>query len=135
MSFLTTIFFRQSIVKYYFTPSEFFTQTPAGGLSEESKWQQVFRIILSILINLNNALVWRELILPLISISSKLFSRPLATVPSAPTTISIPFTLMFHSVFLVLGHGPSICLSCFLLFSLWSVRMAKSTRWQVLFFC
>ena len=70
----------------------------------DSKSLQVSRTLQSILS------VWRVSILPLIFISSSLFSKLLESVPRAPTKIGITVTLMYHS-FLVLWQSSSICLS------------------------
>ena len=80
---------------------------------------QVFRTILSIQVNLNNAVVWMVLICPLISKSNRLLTKLLRTIQSALFTIGITVTLMFH-IFFVLGQDPSTYLSFrFLWFSLY----------------
>ena len=66
----------------------------------EAKWQQVFfglQKLLSIQADLNSTVVWMILIVPLIYNSFRLFSKPLGTIPSAPTTMGITVILMFHS--------------------------------------
>ena len=51
-------------------------------------------------IHFNNAVVCMVLILfLLLSYSTRLFSKPLSTVPSTPTIFGITVTLMFHSFF------------------------------------
>ena len=56
-------------------------------------------------------------------------------IPNASTIIGIIITIIFHN-FLVLWQGLSTCLLLFsLTFTLRFIRMAKSTDWQVLFFC
>ena len=92
---------------------------------------------LSILVDLNNVVVWM--------VSTRLFSKssssctnPLVTVPRAPITVGIPVTFMLHSFFNSLAR--SRYLSLFPLsfsFIPWSAGTAKSTIWQVLsfFFC
>ena len=62
----------------------------------DSKSPQVSWTLLSILADVNNALVST---LHVISKSSGLFINPLVTVPSAPITIGITVTFMFHSLF------------------------------------
>ena len=62
----------------------------------DSKSIQNSRTLLSILANPINAVICIFLILPLIS-------KPLRTIPSAPTTIDIPITFMFHSFFHLSG--------------------------------
>ena len=94
-----------------------------------------WRILLSILTVLNNVVVWMVSTHPPTSKTSSPFNNPLVTVPKAPITIGIIFTFMFHSLFNSLAR--SKYLSFFLLsfsFILWSVRTAKSTILQVLFF-
>ena len=55
----------------------------------DSKSSQVSRILLSILADLNNVVVWIIFTRPLISKSSSLFNNPSVTVPRAPITIGI----------------------------------------------
>ena len=74
----------------------------------ESKSLQVSRTLLSILADLNSAMVQMVSFLPQISNSFSLFSRPLETVPSASYTFGITDTFMSHS-FLSLELVPSIC--------------------------
>ena len=69
---------------------------------------------------------------PLISKSSSPCTKPLMTVPSAPITIGITVTFMFHSFFSPLAR--SRYLSLFFAFFQWSAGMAKSTFRLVLFF-
>ena len=60
----------------------------------DSKSPQVSRTLLSILADLNNGLHS-----PSYFQSSNLFINPLVTVPSAPITIGITVTFIFHSIF------------------------------------
>ena len=77
---------------------------------------QASRTLLSILANLNNAVVWMVSTCPLISKSSSPFTNPLGIGPSASITIDITVTFVFHSFFLVLKQSLDIYLSfCFLL--------------------
>ena len=102
----------------------------------DSKSSQISWTPLGILADLNNALILTITILPLISNSGSLFSKPLGTVFSAPIIIGITVTFMFDSFFSSLARCKY--LSIFLLsfiFTLQSARTAKSTRWQVLIFC
>ena len=69
------------------------------------KSSQESRTLLSIPANLNNVAVWMVSILPLISNSSSLSSKLLGTVPRAPTTIGITFTLIFQSFFSSLARS------------------------------
>ena len=61
-----------------------------------SKSPHVYRILRSILADLNNALLW--MILPLISNPSSFFML-LQIIPSDPITIGITVILIFHSLF------------------------------------
>ena len=63
----------------------------------DNKSFQVSWTLLSILANLNNAVVWMVSIRPVIFKFSSPCVKPLVTVPRAPTTISITVTFMFHS--------------------------------------
>ena len=101
----------------------------------DSKSLQVSRTLLSILADLNNAVVWTVSIRSVISKSSSPSTNHLVTVPKAPITIGIIVTFMFHSLFNSLAR--STYLSHFSLsfnFILWSARTAKSTIQQVLSF-
>ena len=59
----------------------------------DNKSTLVSRTLLSILADFNCAVVLIVTILPLISSSPSLFSRPLETIPRAPTTIGITSSL------------------------------------------
>ena len=95
----------------------------------ESNSPKVSRTLLSIQADLNNALVCMVSILPLISNSSNPFSKPLGTVPSAPTATDITVSFVFHSFLSSLSR--SKYMSLFLLsftFTLWSAGTAKSVK-------
>ena len=94
----------------------------------DSKSSQVFRTLLSILAGLNKAIVCMVSTYPLISKSSSPFNNPLGIVPSAPITIDITVTFMFHR-FLVFWQGLAIHL--FFSLSFYSVVKKKRTRWIV----
>ena len=101
----------------------------------DSKSPQVSRTYLSILIDLNDVEVWMVSSRPLISKSSNPFTKLLVTVLRAPIAIGI-ITFMFHSFINSLSrfrYLPFFSLSFD--FTLWSTGIAKSTIWQVLFFC
>ena len=68
----------------------------------DSKSSQVSRTLLSILGELNNAVVWRVFTCHFIFKSSRPCANPLGIVPSALTTISIIVTFKFRSFFLFL---------------------------------
>ena len=100
---------------------------------------QVSRTLLSILVDLNNAVVWMVSTCPLVSKSFGLFTDPLEIVLY---TIGITVTFMFHRCFYSFSFfcslARSIYLPLFLIsfnFTLWSARTAKSTIRQVLFIC
>ena len=78
---------------------EFFMLALAGGLSLEFDWQQVSGTLLSILADLNNAIVRMVSTCPLISKSFNHFTNPLGIVPSAPIIYGITVTFMFHKFF------------------------------------
>ena len=99
------------------------------------KSPQVSRTPLSILVVLNNAVVWMVSTHPPTSNSSSPFSNPLVTVPKAPITIGIIVTCVFYSFFNSLAR--SMYLSYFshsFSFILWSAWTAKSTILQIFFF-
>ena len=73
----------------------------------DSKSHQISRTLLSILADLNNAVVWMILILTLIFNSSSSLSKSLGIVLSALATIGVIVIFMFHR-FLHLWQGPSI---------------------------
>ena len=83
-----------------FSLREFFTSALADGLSlelSERKSPQVSRTRLSILVVLNNAVVWVVSTRPPTSKSSSFFSYPLVTVPKTSVTIGIIINFKFHS--------------------------------------
>ena len=92
----------------------------------DSKSSQVSTTLLSLLDDLNNAVVWMVSPRPPISKSSSPFTNLLATVTDALIAIGITITFMFHNFFLVLLKGSFS-------FILWSARIAKSTIRQVPF--
>ena len=71
----------------------------------DSKSPQVSRTLLSLLADLNNAVVWMVPSRPLISKSSSSLTNPLLIVPSAPITIGITVTIMLHSFFSSLARS------------------------------
>ena len=71
----------------------------------DSKSLQVSRTLFSILVDLNNAIVW------MVSDFSVFFTKPLEIVPSTPITIGITNTFMFRSFFFSsLGLGTYLSL-------------------------
>ena len=101
----------------------------------DSMSPQVSRTLLSILADLNNAVVWMVSTPPLISKSSSLCTNFLVTVSSAPITIGITITCMFHSFFSSLARSRYLSLfSLSFCFTMWSAGTAKSTIRQALCF-
>ena len=101
----------------------------------DSKSPQVSRTLLSILVILNNVVVWMVSTHPPTSKSSSPFSNPLVTVPNTPITIGIIVTCMFHSFFNSLARSRYLSFfSHSFSFILWSAGTAKSTILQFLFF-
>ena len=122
-----------SNIQYYFTPSEFFTHlwlvVFLWSLSD-SKFPQISRTFLSILGDLNNAVVWMLSILPLISYSFSPFSKPFGPFqahqfdgyhrhPLVPHFFFFfSFLASFKYLFIILFYS---------IFLLWSTRAANST--------
>ena len=84
----------------------------------DSKSPQVSRTLLGILANLNNAVVCTDSARCLIIKSSSPFTNPLVTAPSAPVTIGINVTFMFHSFFSSQARQILISLFAFFQFQL-----------------
>ena len=101
----------------------------------DSKSPQVYRTLLSILVDLNNAVTLTISTRAIISKSSSSCTNPLVTVPRAPVTIIIIVTFMFHSFFssLIRSRYLSLFLQSFN-FTLWFTGTAKSTILPVLSF-
>ena len=111
---------------YYFIPLEFFTLVLADGFSSysyrrlpmvshcsDSKSSQIFRTLLSILADLNSAVVWIVSTRSLIFKSCSLCTNHLVIVLRTKTTVGITVTFLFHSFFNPLAR--STYLSFFLL--------------------
>ena len=101
------------------------------------KSSQVSRTLLSILAVLNNDVVWMVSTRPPTCKFSSLFNNPLVTVLKAPINIGIIVTFMFHRFFFN-SLARSKYLSFFshsFSFILWLIGTAKSTIFQILFFC
>ena len=73
--------------------------TLADGFPLDCEWQQFSWTLLSILADLNNAVVWMVSTRPRISKSSSPSTDPLVTVPSALITIGIIVNFLFHGFF------------------------------------
>ena len=63
----------------------------------DSKSLQISKILLSILVDLNDAVDYMISTCPFISKASSRFTNPLVSVPSAPITLGITVTFMIHS--------------------------------------
>ena len=101
----------------------------------DHKSPRVSRTLLSIMADLNNAVVWMSSTRPLISKSSSPCTNPLVTIPSAPIAIGITVTFMFHSYISSLARYRYFSLfSTSFRFTRWSAGKAKSSIRQVLFF-
>ena len=99
-----------------------FTPTLADGLLLNFKWQQLSRTFLSILTNLNNAVVWMVSTYFLIFKSSSPFTQHFGIVLSTSITIGILVTFIFYSFLSSLARSKFLSLFSFSLifFSLWS---------------
>ena len=102
----------------------------------DSKSPQASGILLSILTDLNHAVVRTVFTRPVISKSSSPCTNPLVTLLNATITISIIVTFMLHSFFFnSLARSRYLCLFLHSFnFTLWSAGTAKSTILQVLSF-
>ena len=89
----------------------------------DSKSPQVSRTLLSILADLNKAVVWMVFARPLISKSSSPWTNPLVTVPSVTITIGIIVTFIFYCFFSSLAR--SQYLSLFLLSFSFTLMLGK----------
>ena len=91
-----------TIGNYYFTLLESFHTSVSRcfptGVWVTASFLKSLRL-LSILVDLNNVVVWMVSTRSLISKTSSPYSNPLVTVSSAPITIGITVTFMFRSFF------------------------------------
>ena len=93
----------------------------------DSKSPQVSRTLLTILVILNNLVVWMVSIRPPTFKSFRPFNNPFVSVPKAPITIGIIVTFMFHFFFDSLGKSGYVSFfSLSFCFILWSAG-TKST--------
>ena len=76
----------------------------------DSLFPQVSRTHLSILVDVNNAVIWMVSILPLIYSSFRTFPKLLRIVPSTPNTTNIMLNCIFHYkvIFFIHEQGLSI---------------------------
>ena len=99
-NFILLSFLLRESSSYYLTLMVFRTSL------NDNKSPQVSRILLSILADLSNAVVWIVSACSLISKPSTHFTNPSVIVLWAPIKIGINVTFMFHSFFLILLQGP-----------------------------
>ena len=83
----------------------------------DSKSRQVSRTLLSILTNLNNAVIWMVCTCPLITKSHSPCYNPLVTPPSPSITIDFTVTFMFQGFFSSLARSRYLSLFLFFFFS------------------
>ena len=100
------------------------------GRFSDIKSSQVSRTLLSILADLNNAVVWMVSSCPVISKSSSICNNTLVTVPSALITIGITVTSMYHSFFNSLARSKYLSFFGFL-----SVLLSGQPERQSSLFC
>ena len=90
--------FDSSAHHYKLTPWEFLKPGNAGGHSEKFEGQpQKTTIALSVLLDLNNAVVWMVLSLPPVYKCSNLFSKHFGTVPTASPFSACPTVVFLFS--------------------------------------
>ena len=87
----------------------------------DSKFLQVSKTLLCILVNINNLVVWIVSTCPLISKSSSPFINPLLTGPRAPITICITVTFVFHGIFSLFTCNVLVLISLFTFFQFYFV--------------
>ena len=118
---------------------EIFTSALAVVYPLEFEWQQVFFSLQDpsrILANLNKAVFRIVSTPPLISKSSSSSTNPLLTVPSAPITVGITVTFMFHCFCFQSSNKFKVLMSLFAVsLFLWSAWTAKAPfRWILFYF-
>ena len=94
----------------------------------DSKSPQVSRTLLTILADLNNAVIWMIPASPTISNSSGSITNPLDIVPSTPITFGITVTLAFHNLFSYSYHSTLFSHKRRLMVSHRSLRDSKSLQ-------
>ena len=110
---------------YYFTLCEFFPPAFVSHLSlRDNKSSQVFSVFWA---DLNNSVIWIVATRPPISKSSSICTNLLVTGPSAPITVGITVTFMFHSFFQFSTMSRNYLFSLSFNFTLWSAGTTKFT--------
>ena len=100
----------------------------------DNKSPPVSKTLLNILDEFNNAVVSMVPILPLISNSSSLFSKPLGTVRNAPTAIVISHLHVPQLFFSSLAKSKYLTISSFsIIFILWSAGIQNPLNGQFSF--
>ena len=91
------------------------------GSFNDSKSLRVSRTLLSILADLNNAVIWMVFIPPVISKSSCPCIIPLVTVPRTSITIGITVTFMLYNIFFQFPNMVQVLILLFTLFQFYSM--------------
>ena len=95
----------------------------------DSKTSEVSRTLLNTLIDLSDAVIWMVSIPPLILNSYSPLFKPMWIVPSELNTTGITVNLIFHNFLNSLASSKYLfIISLSFISTLWSTRMAKSTR-------
>ena len=100
----------------------------------DNKSPQVSRTLLSILADLNNAVVWIVSACLVISKSSSLYTNPSVSVPRAPVTIDIIVTFKFRSFFFQFHSHVKLLIPLFALFQFYPWIRWDSKVHNFLFF-
>ena len=88
-----------SFLANFYITLQVFTPALADGISLEFPWQQVLSSLHDSFQYSDSVVVWTTFARPPIFKSSSLCTKPLRIVLSAPTTVDITVTFMFHSFF------------------------------------
>ena len=98
----------------------------------DNKSPQVSSILLSILADLNNAVIWMVWICLLIFNFSSFFSKSLGTFPSTPITNGITITLMFYimniNIIIIILSLANFTYQLWWFFFSWSLNDCKSPQ-------
>ena len=124
------------LLRIIIIPSKFFAPVLADSLLlnlNDGKSSQDSRTLLTIPANLCNAVVWMVSARPPISNSSNLFTKSLGTVPSAPITIGITVTIIFHSYFSGLTRSKYLTHISFFFFLLCGLPRRQSSLFGLVF--